>query len=155
MRLFSYIVLIFGVALTGLSAFYEYVGISWVALLFACIAGGLFSALFSLIVGRMHAVHQVLAASLEEIKATNPLNEHLGQKLQIRLEVLTDQGFSEKSRVLTALASARQACKDSDKAHKYAADPIYEALKASAFWPTIGSFFFPKWKHKPVNSHGD
>lgn len=146
MRLFSYVVLICAVALTVIAALCEYAERSWGAILFACTAGGLFSAFFSLIVGRMNSVHQVLAASLEEIKYTNPLTEQLGHKLQIRLEVLTDQGFGEKSQVLMALASARQACKNQE-ANENAARSLYDALKVSAFWAMIGAFFAPKWKH--------
>jgi hypothetical protein len=135
-------------AFTGLAAFAQHCDQAWLAVLFACLAGAVSSAFFSLLIGRMQMVQQVLSASLEDIKLTNPLTRDLGQKLKVRLEVVTDLGYSESSSAVQALNAAFAACQKANSDHGLAADPIYKAIQESGLYAAFESLVFPKHMHR-------
>lgn len=131
----------------ALAAVAQHYNSSWCAVLLSCLSGGAWSALFSLVMGRMQYVHQVLAEALAAVKLTNPLTASLGHELRAQLEVLTDLGFSEASPAVSALAETIEAC-NRGQDHGVGADPIYRAVPMSGFGAAIESLLFPKHVHR-------
>lgn len=147
MKSFSWNLLLCALGFSVLAAFYQYAEIGWRAVLFACLTGGAFSALFSVIVTRMQFIHQMLSDSLHDVKATNPLTAAVGHRIEIRKELLTDWGVSQKSSLIVDVLSLVIKECDTGSPHGKAAGYLYSGLKSSAFRAAVQSPFLPEYPH--------
>ena len=147
MSAFARILLLLCVSLTLIAVVAQCNNSLWLVVFSASLAGGAFSAFFSLLIGRVQMVQQILCEALEEIKLTNPLTRKLGHRLRVRLELFSDMGFADTSVPINALGEAISACEKENNDHGFAANPLYAALQKSSLWPTLMSLLFPKNKH--------
>jgi hypothetical protein len=121
--------------------------VQWLSTFAAAISGGSLSAFFSLFMGRVIHLHQVLYRLLALVKAWDSRpNSDLAHKMRIEIELLTDSGFRYDSSLIQAIRPMPQEI-EKGRDHGELANKLYSLLQESLVLAVWQAMLFPDYPH--------